>query len=442
MKGDAASPGGHTPGPEHSPGPSRDAPRRLVRLPRRLLAVMRGRQRREPARSRPAWLGRPLTARGLPMLALLLAALTLPSSLPAGLAGGLDSGATTDEAARALGLSLEEWNRLRQQAWQRGHQAAAEAAGQQPVAEAVANGPGAAPSMLGLPQGGDHPIPALALRAYHEAAAWAAGFRPGCGLSWSVLAGIGRLESNHGMHWGSVTRFSPDGVVSPRITGPALNGRGAASIPDTDGGRWDGDRTWDRAVGPMQFIPSTWRRLGRDGNGDRIADPNNLFDAATSAAGYLCLVGGNLSGREGLRRAVYGYNHSWAYVDAVLRWASLYKGGVAVAPAMAAEPPVAAAAPPSGPSPRPGPTTAGVSSTDRRPGPGPSTARAAPGPSTTTSQPPTGSSAATPSMVTSTTTLSTTATTTPSTTTGPCATTTTSTTTTAPTTTTLPPCSP
>jgi membrane-bound lytic murein transglycosylase B len=431
MKGDAASPGGHTPGPERT-GPGRDASRLLVRLSRRLLAAVWRRQRRELARCRPAWLGRPLTARGLPMLALLLAALTLPSSLPA----GLDSGGATDEAARALGLSLEEWNRLHEQAWLRGRQAAAEAASQQPAAEAVANGPGAAtPSMLALPQGGDHRIPALALRAYHEAAAWAAGFRPGCGLSWSVLAGIGRLESNHGMHWGSATRFRPDGMVSPPITGPALNGRGVAGIADTDGGRWDGDRTWDRAVGPMQFIPSTWRRLGRDGNGDRVADPNNLFDAATSAAGYLCLVGGDLSGREGLRRAVYGYNHSWAYVDAVLRWAALYEGGVAIGPAGAAGLPVAAAAPPSGPSPRPGPTTAGVTSTARRPGPAPSTTRAAPGPSTTTTRPPTSSSATTPSMTTSTTTPSTT------TTTGPCATTT-STTTTAPTTTTLPPCSP
>jgi hypothetical protein len=436
---DDASPGGHTAGPER-PGPSRDAPRLLVRLPQRLLAVMESRQWREPARSRPGWLGRPLTARGLPMLALLLVALTLPSSLPA----GLDSGAATDEAARALGLSLEEWNRLHEQAWQRGRQAAAEVAGQQPVAEAVANGPGAATSPL-LAQGGDHRIPALALRAYHEAAAWAAGFRPGCGLSWSVLAGIGRLESNHGMHWGSATRFSPDGVVSPRITGPALNGRGVASIPDTDGGRWDGDRTWDRAVGPMQFIPSTWRRLRRDGNGDHLADPNNLFDAATSAAGYLCLVGGDLSGQQGLRRAVYGYNHSWTYVDAVLRWASLYEGGVAVGPAGAAGPSVAAAAPPFGPSPRPGQTNAGGSSTASRPGPAPAATRAAPGPSTTTTRPPTNSSATTTSMTTSTTTPSMTTPTTPSTTTGPCPTTTTSTTTTtavAPTTTTLPPCSP
>ncbi|MGG7381593.1 lytic transglycosylase domain-containing protein, partial [Escherichia coli] len=82
------------------------------------------------------------------------------------------------------------------------------------------------------------------------------------------------------------------GTVSPRITGPPLDGNGVASIPDSDGGRWDGDTTWDRAVGPMQFLPGTWRTLGRDGNGDRVADPNNLFDAAVSAAGYLCLSGG------------------------------------------------------------------------------------------------------------------------------------------------------
>jgi hypothetical protein len=88
-------------------------------------------------------------------------------------------------------------------------------------------------------------------------------------------------------------------------------------------------------VGPMQFIPSTWRRLGRDGNHDGVADPNNLFDAATSAAAYLCLAGGDLTDRDGLRRAVYAYNHSWRYVDAVLGWASTYQGGVTVGPAVA-----------------------------------------------------------------------------------------------------------
>jgi hypothetical protein len=119
--------------------------------------------------------------------------------------------------------------------------------------------------------------------------------------------------------------------VTPPIVGPPLDGRGVARIADSDGGRWDGDAVWDRAVGPMQFIPSTWRRLGRDGNDDGVADPNNLFDSAVSAAAYLCLsVDGSLSDPSVLRQAIYNYNHSWPYVDAILGWARLYAGGVTV----------------------------------------------------------------------------------------------------------------
>ena len=218
-----------------------------------------------------------------------------------------------------------------------------------------------------VPPGGPA-IPALALRAYREAAAWAAGFDPDCRLPWTVLAGIGRIESNHGLFGGAATRFSAAGTVSPTITGPALDGNGVASIPDSDGGRWDGDTTWDRAVGPMQFIPTTWRSLGRDGNGDRVADPNNLFDAAVSAAGYLCLGGGgDLSDPARLRQAVYGYNHSWAYVDAVLGWARLYQGGVATGPDVPAGPPgPSTATPPTGP-PASDPPGAGPTTTRRPP---------------------------------------------------------------------------
>ena len=262
--------------------------------------------------------------------------------------------------------SAAEWERLQIRAWQRGREAAAEAGPGRTAVRQAAGGTGATatPAAWVVPPGGAPTIPALTLRAYREAAAWAAGFDPDCRLPWTVLAGIGRIESNHGLFGGPAARFSAGGTVSPRITGPPLDGNGVARIPDSDGGRWDGDATWDRAVGPMQFIPTTWRSLGRDGNGDRVADPNNLFDAAVSAAGYLCLGGdGDLGDPARLRQAIYGYNHSWPYVDAVLGWARLYQGGVGTGPAVPSGPPAPSttAAPTTGP-PGPDPTT-----TTRRP---------------------------------------------------------------------------
>jgi len=268
---------------------------------------------------------RRLKVGGIGLLVVLLWGAAVPSFLPgaAGAGPGLLAGAGQPSDA--------EWARLRYEAWLRGREAAAGAERDRAAARQAAAGVGATSGAGVVPVGGDRTIPALALRAYREAAAWAAGFDPGCRLTWPVLAGIGRIESNHGMYGGAATRFSPSGTVSPRITGPPLDGRGVASIPDSDGGRWDGDTVWDRAVGPMQFIPSTWRSLGRDGNNDGVADPNNLFDSAVSAAAYLCLsVDGSLSDPAVLRQAVYNYNHSWPYVDAILGWARLYAGGVTV----------------------------------------------------------------------------------------------------------------
>jgi Transglycosylase SLT domain len=256
------------------------------------------------------------------LLVVVLWGAAMPSFLPgaAGAGPGLLAGGEPSDA---------EWARLRYEAWLRGREAAADAERDRQAAREAAAGAGATSGAGMVPVGGDRTIPALALRAYREAAAWATGFDPGCGLTWPVLAGIGRVESNHGMYGGAATRFSPSGTVTPRITGLPLNGNGVASIPDSDGGRWDGDRVWDRAVGPMQFIPTTWRSLGRDGNGDGVADPNNLFDSAVSAAAYLCLsVDGSLSDPAVLRQAIYNYNHSWTYVDAILGWARLYAGGV------------------------------------------------------------------------------------------------------------------
>jgi len=311
---------------------------------------------------------------GVGLVALLAWAVAAPAFLPGGaLAAGSPAPGLVAGVAAGAEPSTAEEARLRALAWQRGREAAAAAEADRAAVRQAAAGAGATATPAGwvVPPGGPA-IPALTLRAYREAAAWAAGFDPGCRLPWTVLAGIGRIESNHGLFGGAATRFSAAGTVSPRITGPALDGNGVASIPDSDGGRWDGDATWDRAVGPMQFIPTTWRSLGRDGNGDRVADPNNLFDAAVSAAGYLCLGGdGDLSDPARLRQAIYGYNHSWAYVDAVLGWARLYQGGVATGPDVPAGPsgPSTTATPPTGPptTTRRPPTTDSPTTTSRRP---------------------------------------------------------------------------
>jgi hypothetical protein len=171
---------------------------------------------------------------------------------------------------------------------------------------------------------GDLSIPARVLAAYQRAAVTTARTDPSCGLRWSLLASIGRIESGHA-RGGAVTAA---GRTTSPILGPALSGGpGLATIRDTDDGRHDGDTVWDRAVGPMQFIPSSWTLYGTDGNRDGLADPHNVDDAALAAAGYLCAGDRDLTDTSTLRRAVYGYNHSWAYVATVLAWMKAYDEG-------------------------------------------------------------------------------------------------------------------
>ena len=97
-----------------------------------------------------------------------------------------------------------------------------------------------------------------------------------------------------------------------------------AAIADTDQGVYDGNTAWDRAVGPMQFIPGTWKSFGADGNGDGVRDPHNVFDAARAAGDYLCQGGADLRNPQGLVQAVLRYNHSMEYVSTVLRWMQSY----------------------------------------------------------------------------------------------------------------------
>src|SRR3954447_4398006 len=172
-------------------------------------------------------------------------------------------------------------------------------------------------------------IPNVALNAYRVAAARMGTAMPSCGIDWSLLAGIGRVESNHGRFAGAV--LNPDGTSMPEIRGPALNGVQFAYIRDTDNGVWDGDAAYDRAVGPMQFIPTTWRAYAIDADGTGSPDPFNINDAALAAAHYLCVAGGDLRTPAGQRRAVLAYNHSDSYVAEVLALARAYAAGIPVA---------------------------------------------------------------------------------------------------------------
>ncbi len=166
-------------------------------------------------------------------------------------------------------------------------------------------------------------ISTVALDAYWRAQQAMSLINPGCRISWWALAGIGRTESRHGTYLGS--EVAPGGRVEPPILGPPLDGsNGFRVVPDSDGGALDGDAANDRAVGPMQFLPSTWRTVGRDATGDGRADPDNIYDAALGAAHYLCRSG-DLSSETTLRRAYLTYNRSLTYVETVLGYAWAYR---------------------------------------------------------------------------------------------------------------------
>ncbi|CAN5672093.1 hypothetical protein BH11ACT8_BH11ACT8_09010 [soil metagenome] len=164
-------------------------------------------------------------------------------------------------------------------------------------------------------------VPEVALRAYARAELEAP---RGCGLGWTTLAGIGWVESQHGT-LGDRT-LGEDGHSSSPILGPALDGTGGfkAIRATAESQQWHGDPTWDHAFGPMQFISSTWSAWAADGDGDGVADPNDIDDAALAAARYLCAGGRDLRSGSGWTAGVLSYNNARVYLDAVHSAASSY----------------------------------------------------------------------------------------------------------------------
>ncbi|QDY76247.1 lytic transglycosylase domain-containing protein [Streptomyces qinzhouensis] len=166
-------------------------------------------------------------------------------------------------------------------------------------------------------------IPVTVLAAYKRAEETIASSDPGCKVPWQLLAAIGKVES--GQARGG--KVDANGTTLSPIRGPVLNGVGFANIPDTDNGAYDADTVYDRAVGPMQFIPSTWATWGQDANGDGRKDPNNIYDAALAAGRYLCANDRDLTNAGDLEKAILGYNRSRAYLNTVLSWFEYYKKG-------------------------------------------------------------------------------------------------------------------
>jgi membrane-bound lytic murein transglycosylase B len=169
-------------------------------------------------------------------------------------------------------------------------------------------------------------IPPMALEAYAYAARVAEVENPDCRLKWTTLAGIGQVESHHGTYRGAT--IADDGEVSPPIRGVLLDGTaGNMVIMDHESVSHAGEEPFARAMGPMQFIPETWRLYGVDANNDGAVSPDNIDDAALSAAGYLCWRGKDLSKPRGWMEALRAYNYSDQYARTVRDWATAYAQG-------------------------------------------------------------------------------------------------------------------
>lgn len=170
-------------------------------------------------------------------------------------------------------------------------------------------------------------VPDTDMTLVDVAAYWQAAKTSPCQIPWWVLAGVGRVESGHGTAQGSSVKADGDTTVA--ILGIPLDGRpGTAAIHDSDGGRLDHDPLWDRAVGPMQFLPGTWNYFSNDANADGVSNPHNLYDAAGAAARLLCLGRGDLLTEADFHGALLSYNNSIPYGNQVLGYAHRYQAAV------------------------------------------------------------------------------------------------------------------
>jgi hypothetical protein len=147
---------------------------------------------------------------------------------------------------------------------------------------------------------GEGDIPLTALLAYRRAADVMAEAKASCGLTWPLLAAIGRVESDHGRAAGA--QLGEDGVSTQTREAPG-------------------------GLGPMRFFPTVWRVVAVDGDGDGVRNPHDIDDAALAVAVYLCAPGEDLSDPAAMRAAVRGYDDARRYVELVLAYEQMYRSG-------------------------------------------------------------------------------------------------------------------
>lgn len=170
-------------------------------------------------------------------------------------------------------------------------------------------------------------IPVVAVQAYGYAELVVGRTAPTCHLSWTTIAAIAKVESAHGSANGAV--LGADGSVSPPIFGLPLDGKGGRQlIPDTDQGLLDKDAQFDRAIGPLQFIPQTWNEISVgnavDADNNGVSDPNDIDDASLATAVYLCKGGRDLSKADAWWDAILSYNAVRPYAQKVYDAANEY----------------------------------------------------------------------------------------------------------------------
>ena len=196
-------------------------------------------------------------------------------------------------------------------------------------------------------------IPEHAARAYVQAIAKVGTIESGCAVDVAYLAGFGFMESGHGTvavdlatgtsdgpgRKGPVTWDPLTGESTPAILGTLLDGRGAGGnttpypnrLAPTERAFYRQSEPYLRAVGPTQFLPSTWEgvRAVADGNDDGVGDPFNYYDGALATAVKTCRDGQGLASEAAQRRAALAYNGAGWYADGVLSKAAEYRAGLA-----------------------------------------------------------------------------------------------------------------